>query len=117
MTALPVTYRLSSVSSELDLPEEPMSGETQNISAGGMLLHGHLPDPDVVTELLMKRVAVYVELQLPGTSGPLKALGRVSWLDSIDVESGIFSLGLEFKEITKESQDRIIEFILQSMMS
>lgn len=113
-TALKVTYRLMSVSDK-DAPQEVLTGETQNISAGGMLLQGHLPDPNLITELLMRRIVLLIKIEIPDSDQPLSALARVSWLDSIDVESGIFSLGLEFKEITKETQDQIIEYILKSM--
>jgi c-di-GMP-binding flagellar brake protein YcgR len=111
---LSVSYRLTGVSGE-DVGSDTLTGETENISAGGMLLKGHLPDPNVITELLMRRVVLLVRMELPDVDHTVTALARVSWLDSIDVESGLFSLGLEYKEITKEAQDKIIAFILRGM--
>ena len=114
-SAVPVTYRFVSLGDAVT-PEDAFSGETQNLSAGGMLLKGSVPDPSLITELLMNRVVLIVNLTLPATSGPVGAMARVNWLDAVDETESRFSMGLEFNEITRESQDRIIGFIIRSMM-
>jgi c-di-GMP-binding flagellar brake protein YcgR len=114
--AVPVTYRFVSLRDETNAPEDTFEGETRNLSAGGMLLEGPVPDSNLITDLLMKRVVLTVNLTLPATPGPVSAMARVSWLDSVDETEKRFSMGLEFNEITRESQDRIIGFIIRTVM-
>ena len=91
-------------------------GVTQNISAGGILLIGQIPELDWIPAMLMERIFLGINLHLPGVGEPVKALTRVAWIEAVDPESGRCAVGVKFKEMTKEHQDRIFKFIIHSQM-
>lgn len=90
-------------------------GTTSNISAGGLLLKGQLPGNDWVVDLLLYRVVIGLNLLLPDSDVPLKALARVAWIESLTAQ-GDCSMGLLFKEVERDTQDRIVQFIIRSQM-
>ena len=96
--------------------EEIYEGKTNNISGGGLLLVGKIPDFKMITELLMQRIVVGVNIILPSNPEPIKALSRVAWIEAIDESSQECAMGLKFKEITKEHQDKIFQFIIRSQL-
>ena len=114
--AVPVQYRLIPQVPDAKAPQEILEGETQNIGAGGILLVGPIPDPAVVTDLLLQKVVVGVRIFLPGEEKPVEALGRVAWLEAIDQDQRRCSLGISFKEITSDAQDILFRFIISSRM-
>ena len=114
--SVPVKFRLIAQTPDVTVPDDYMDGETQNIGAGGMLLAGPIPRPDLITDLLVQKVVVGVRIYLPGEDEPVEALARVAWLEAIDQEDNRCSLGLSFKEITSEAQDVLFRFIISSRM-
>jgi hypothetical protein len=114
--AVPVQYRLVPQGAEVSVPSEILEGETQNIGAGGILLVGAIPDPAVVTDLLLQKIVVGVRIFLPGEDKPVEALARVAWLEAVDHDKHRCSLGLAFKEITSDAQDTLFRFIIGSRM-
>ncbi len=114
--AVPVQYRLIPQVGDAKAPPDLLEGETQNIGAGGILLVGPIPDPAVVTELLLQKVVIGLRIFLPGEEKPVEALARVAWLEAIDRDEKRCSLGLSFKEITSEAQDILFRFIIGSRM-
>ena len=114
--AVPVKFRLISQSRDVSVPDDYLEGETQNIGAGGILLVGPIPQPELITELLIQKVVVGVRIFLPGEDRPVEALARVAWLEAIDQEQNLCSLGLAFKEITSDAQDTLFRFIISSRM-
>ena len=114
--AMPVKYRyVSQVPSETcSVPREQFEGQTQNIGAGGILLLAPMPtDPELLTQLLMQKVVVGIEMTLPSSSS-IQALCRVSWLEAIDEREGTLALGLRFIEITNTSRDELFRFVITS---
>lgn len=91
-------------------------GVTSNISAGGLLLTGRIPELDWIPAMLMERIFLGVNIHLPGSPEPVKALTRVAWIEAVDPQSGRCSVGLRFKEITKDHQDRVFKYIIHSQM-
>ena len=114
--AVPVQYRLIPQVPDAKVSNDLLEGETQNIGAGGILLVGPIPDPSVVTDLLLQKVVVGVRIFLPGLDKPVEALARVAWLEAIDQDERRCSLGLSFKEITSDAQDILFRFIISSRM-
>ena len=96
--------------------EEVFEGVTSNISGGGLLLVATVPNLDWITGLLMERIVVGVNIVLPDNPAPVKALTRTAWVESLEEKTRRCSIGLRFKEITKESQDRIFQFVIRSQM-
>lgn len=91
-------------------------GTSQNLGGGGMLLQGKIPSAELVLDLLLQRVAVGINLFLVPGEMPVKALSRVSWLESPPDGGDRCQMGLQFKEITKEDQDRILRFIIKAQL-
>ena len=96
--------------------DEVFDGVTSNLSGGGLLLVGALPNTDWITDLLMERIFMGVNVFLPGTSEPVKALTRTSWIEALDERVHKVSMGLRFKEISKEHLDRIFQFVIKAQM-
>lgn len=91
-------------------------GKTNNISGGGLLLVGKVPDFKMITELLMQKVVIGINVILPSSPEPIKALARVAWIEAIDESTQECAMGLKFKEITKEHQDKIFQFVIRSQL-
>ena len=112
---LPVKYKFLSQDSAL-VSEEVLAGTTSNISGSGILLVGEMPNSDWITGLLMERMVVGINLFLPGDAEPVKALTRTAWIEALDEQTRRCSMGLRFKEITKEHLDRLFKFVIRAQM-
>jgi c-di-GMP-binding flagellar brake protein YcgR len=95
---------------------EIYDGKTRNISSTGLLLEGRIPNFDWLSEMLMFKMVIGVNIFLPGDPTPLKVLCRSVWLEAIDEKTLICRMGLMFKEITKEHQDRITRYVIHCQM-
>ena len=114
--AVPVRYKFLSRdlrNQDMDVVHE---GITKNIGAGGLLLRGRLPDPSWLSKLLTKKMYVGVNILLPKYERPVKALSRVIWASSVQNESGMIIMGLEFQEITSKDRDLITQYIIRAQM-
>jgi hypothetical protein len=114
--AVPVRYKFLSRelrNQDMDVVHE---GITKNIGAGGLLLRGRLPDPSWLSKLLTKKMYVGVNIMLPKYERPVKALSRVIWASSVQNESGMIIMGLEFQEITNKDRDLITQYIIRAQM-
>ena len=112
--SLPVEYRFLAWDNP-DLDREIYKGETENLSGGGVMLSGSIPEPKWITDLLMGKIimGLKISLPLPGKQ-PVKALARVSWVESKKTEDNKCLYGLRFKEITSLSRDNIVEFVIEN---
>ncbi|MHC4340415.1 MAG: PilZ domain-containing protein [Planctomycetota bacterium] len=114
--AVPVRYKFLSRevrSKEMDTVYE---GVSQNLGAGGLLLRGKLPDPSWLATLLTRKMYVGVNLLLPSSARPIKALSRVIWASAVEENQGHVVMGLEFQEITQEDRDLITQYIIRAQM-
>ncbi|MHC4958602.1 MAG: PilZ domain-containing protein [Planctomycetota bacterium] len=114
--AVPVRYKLLSrelKAADLDVVHE---GISQNLGAGGLLIRGKLPNTDWVAQLLTRRMYVGINLLLPNSDRPIKALCRVSWCSAVEDDQGHLVMGLEFQEITAIDQDVITQYIIKAQM-
>jgi hypothetical protein len=105
----PIKYKFISRSmnhnsSKMDLIYE---GVTTNISEGGLLFVVTLPELEWVTELLLQKMIMGVNLIFE--DAPVKALCRTCWIGSIGMieETYRSTIGLEFKDISHENRERI----------
>ena len=96
--------------------DQVYEGVTSNLSAGGMLLMAEIPDLDWIPAMLMERIFLGINLHLPDSGDPVKALTRVAWIEAIDPKTARCAIGLKFKEMTKDHQDRVFRFIIHSQM-
>lgn len=117
--SLPVEYKF--LGRKKDHPDLGVTfqGKTENLSGGGILLKGPLPDPDWVSQLLMQKIAVGVKLSLPGEKIPVVALCRAAWIEGTQKGSGKKKdvyFGLAFREISLKDRDRIFEYVIKDQM-
>jgi c-di-GMP-binding flagellar brake protein YcgR len=112
---LSVRYKFLSRSGE-DMTGEVHQGMTHNIGGGGLLLEGKIPDLGWIPDLLMQKVVVGVNVDLPDSREAVKALTRVAWVESVEEGTGKCAIGLMFKEITREHQDRIFKYVIKAQM-
>jgi c-di-GMP-binding flagellar brake protein YcgR len=110
-----VDYRFLGEVSSVD-SEAAYRGRTNNISGGGLKLLGPLPNPDWVPMLLLGKVALAVDIHLPGEAAPARAMARIAWIEAAEAKSHEFLLGLRFKEISSEDRERIIKFIIRKQV-
>ncbi len=113
---LPVRYRFLRPGPSGPAPLDTCEGRSLNLSGGGLLLLGPIPDVHWVVDLLMEKIIVFVEVDLGGGDGPVRALARVSWLEGLDERTKTCRMGLKFKEITRDAQDRILNYIIESQL-
>ncbi len=111
---LPVHYKFFSQEDDLG-QEEEMEGVTENVSAGGVLLVAQIPNMDWITSLLRQKMYLGIRLDLPG-SEPVKTLARVAWVGAMDEDARTCNLGLQFKEITKDDQEKLFKYVISTRM-
>ncbi len=114
--AVPVRYKFLSREIRGQDMESIHEGISQNIGAGGLLLRGKLPDPAWLSKLLTRKMLVGINLLLPNSERPVKALCRVSGSSAVDNQQGHVVMGLEFQEITSSDQDTITTYIIKAQM-
>lgn len=112
---LPVKYKFLSQDAVF-VSDEVFDGTTSNISGAGILLVGPMPNSDWIAGLLMERIVVGVNVFLPGEPEPIKALTRTAWIETLDERAQRCSIGLRFREVTKENLDRIFKFVIKAQM-
>jgi c-di-GMP-binding flagellar brake protein YcgR len=114
--ALTVRYRFLSLDARQPVETESLTGYTQNISQGGLLLIGRLPDPMWARALLKERILLTAHVQLTQAEPPVKALCRVVWLEPFRGPENLTAFGLAFREITSQDRDRVLHHILSQQM-
>ena len=113
---VPVSYKFVPLDPRMSVAQELHNGYSRNISQGGLLLIGRLPNLSWISPLLMSRMIVAVSLQLPQVQAPVKALCRAAWLETVEEKSQRAAFGLIFNEIANEDRDRVLHFVLKSQI-
>lgn len=113
---IPVRYKFLAKHITTPVIENIYQGVTNNISGGGILLAGTVPDMSWVSELLMQRIVIGINFALPMDTEVIKALTRVSWIEAMDEKSQQCLMGLKFKEITTPDRDKIFKYIIRSQL-
>jgi c-di-GMP-binding flagellar brake protein YcgR len=109
---LSVRYRFISLDPAFAIESDRYSGRTHNVSQGGVLLLGRLPDPHWEEHLLSHRLVVGISLELTKAELPVRAICRAAWLEPAEDDPEMKAFGLSFAEITREDQERILRYIL-----
>jgi hypothetical protein len=112
-TEIPVRYKF--LSKAVNVPTEVFEGTTGDLGGGGLLLVGRLPDDAMYVSLLQQQVVVGVNLMLPSSPEPVKALCRASWIEASDTQHKV-AIGLKFKEISRDSLDEIFRYVIKAQL-
>lgn len=81
-----------------------------------MLLESRLPRMDLVTDLLTGRQGIDVELLLPGDPVPIRASGRVAWVETVEEATLRCHLGVRFLAIEPADKERIFRYVIRVQM-
>jgi c-di-GMP-binding flagellar brake protein YcgR len=110
---VPVRYKF--LSKAVPVPEEVYEGTTGDLGGGGLLLVGRVPDDALIVHMLTQKVVLGVNLLVPASQEPVKALCRVAWLEAAEA-AGRVAMGLKFKEISRDSLDEIFRFVIKAQL-
>jgi len=113
---LPVQYKFISLDPRKPVDGELHTGFTRNISQGGLLLIGRIPNLEWISPLLMSRIVVGISMELTGDREPIRSLCRVAWLETVEEKSQRAAFGLIFSEITRMEQERVMQFVIKSQI-
>ncbi len=113
---VPVRYKF--LSRTIDVPKDKIfEGTTRDISGSGLLLVGKIPKLDWIPMLLLEKIVIGINILLPASpESPVKALTRTGWIEAIKEGDDRCAIGLKFKEITRESQDDILRYVIKSQL-
>ncbi|MCE9582301.1 MAG: PilZ domain-containing protein [Planctomycetes bacterium] len=112
-----VRYRFQLISGATrKATEQVLTGATANLSGGGLLLRGPLPDIAIVTELVTGKATLEVELTLPSDPRPILAKARCAWVETVDEATMKCHLGLRFTQIAAEEKERIFRYVIRVQM-
>lgn len=114
-TAIPVRYKFVTPSGE-KVSDALYEGSTVNLSSGGLLLLGKLPDPSVLVDLLMQRTWISLNMMLPGDAAPVKAIARAVWAERYDEATGMFPVGYYFEEIADADKSQIQRHVIRAQI-
>ncbi len=114
--SVPVRYKF--LHHEMEHPDldHIWEGSTSNLSGSGLLMKIKVPHMDWVTLLLTGKMKVGVNLILPTYELPVKALCRVSWMESMNPSTQKLNMGLVFREIGSQAKDEIVQYIIKTQM-
>ena len=113
---IPVRYKF--ICSHITSPaiEKIYRGSSNNISGGGLLLVGEIPDFGWIPDLLLHKIVVGVNFLLPNEETMIKALSRVTWIGSLDEKTHQAQMGLKFQELTADDKDSVLRFVIKSQL-
>ena len=98
-SALSVRYR------NLRKIENPITESlTRNVSEGGVCFNSG--------EFISLACRMIVEITLPTTPKPIKAISKVAWIRKLPMGDQ-YQIGNQFLEITKDDRERITQFVSQ----
>ena len=115
-TDIPVRYKFLSKSIELGT-DQVFEGTTAKLGGSGCLMNGKIPRLNWVPAILMGKVLLGVNLLLPSSDEPIKALCKVAWIEAMTEDSDRVVMGLQFMDISKESQDQITRYLIRSQIT
>lgn len=113
---VPVRYKFLSDLAKGPAMDAVYDGHTDNLSGTGLLLLGKVPVLDWIPEILMQKIVIGLNLHIPDASLPLKILGRVAWIETIEEKTQRCYMGVHFREITTQDKDLIYRFIIRMQM-
>ena len=92
-------------------------GVTENLSAGGLLIHARFPEEDVLARAVQGRSALAFHFSLPEDKAePIRGVGRLVWVEAVSGEAGACRMGVRFRELLARDRDRIIAFVVRAIV-
>lgn len=79
---VPVRFRFTGEHLEDAALAQEYEGVSRDLSGGGLLLRGPVPDESWIPDLLMERITIVVHVFLPDAHEPVRARARVAWIDT-----------------------------------
>lgn len=110
--ALVVDYTFASSSGKRMLDQE-YQGKSRDISGGGCLLEGSIPEREWIPALLLEDIKLEVDITFPGDRPTLHTEATVAWIDPDDSSEEAFQLGLEFQDLPDDERKHIIDFVIR----
>ena len=114
--AVQVRYRYLAKESTDAAIDEIYEGTSNNLGGGGLLLAGRVPNPEWISDLLTHRILVGVNVFLTDDEY-VKALTKVSWVETVDPSLGTCNIGLKFQDISTSDKDRLFRYIIKTQIS
>lgn len=111
-TGLRVRYKFLSLERGKPVEAKTYEGYTQNLSQGGFLLMGALPEGAWKDRLLKHQLLLGVNLELSPVERPVRAVCHAAWVEPARAAKGATGFGLAFREITAEDRERVLRYIL-----
>lgn len=115
-TDVPVRYKFLSKVLELDV-DQIFEGTTNCLSSSGCLLQGRIPSLNWIPALLMGKIHLGINLLLPSSDHPIKALCSTSWIEEIPEGTDRCVLGLKFMNLDKDMEDQILRYLIKAQMT
>lgn len=113
---IPVRYKfVTKLEEKVTATERIFEGFTRNLSAGGLLLVGKVPNVDYIPKLLNEKIVIGVNMELP-SYGVIKALMNVAWVEAFQDGAKAIRMGCMFKEIPREASDELFKFVIRQQM-
>ena len=113
---IPVRYKFLSKTIQVT-NMDANEGITSNLSGMGLVVLTKVPPPDLLAPLLTHEVLLGVNIFLPSTESPIKALAAVSWIECVQESIEKCAIGLKFVDAKKEDQDRILRYVIKSQIT
>ena len=110
-----LTVRFKFLSTAVKDPgmDQVFEGTTTNLSMGGLLMTGPIPNLDWVKDLLLGRINVGLNFALPGYDFPIKALSKMNWVEAKDEDAISFQFGLRIVDMPPDHRRAMSEFLIQ----
>ncbi len=110
-SSIRVRYRFVEGDSEPNRsPEDTLSN---SVSGGGLFLELSSMEPRAVEELLRGEKKLSLEIILPNLAEPIKALGKVVWMEGKkEGDRHFYGAGVSFIRIDEDDRDEIINYII-----
>jgi c-di-GMP-binding flagellar brake protein YcgR len=99
--------------------EDIFEGTVVDLSRGGALLEGVIPDPTWIPGLLDGQIQVGMFIYIP-QSDPVKVLGTMRWSRPVEgtlPEENLYAIGLRFEEISDDHKKNLSKFLIGYLLT
>jgi hypothetical protein len=111
-SSLPVRYKFVSSAVQDPAMDRVCEGTTTNLSLGGLLLVGPIPRLEWLKDLLVGKMNVGVNIYLPTSVDPLKALCRFAWVDAMEEGEMAARIGLRTQEMPADHRKLLTDYLV-----
>ncbi len=94
-------------------------GVVADLSRGGALLEGTIPDASWIPSMLDGRIKIGLFLFIP-QSEPVKVLGTMRWARPVEgsaPEENLCAMGLKFEEISEDHKKNLSKFLIGYLLT